>query len=702
MSGSAWDPDLRYTAPSMKQPPMRRHHHALLAVYACASLFLGACGCTNGNGNDGGTLDGGGDAGPLRCTTTADCAAAGMADLVCDPQEKVCVPKCGTNGDCTYVPEGVCEKTDGTCRPRCNGPMGDYCTGLDAGVVCNDETGVCAKKCVQDDDCSAIISGSRCNEATGKCTKDVHGCNVDTDCNSFVEFDDYCFNGGIQCRCVIEPNDAGPGMFNGVCHRRNRPCTECTTNAQCGEAPQFMPQGACMTVPGDTSGLKYCLYQHVGPCPCGYFDNGNGYCAPGQGRTCANPGCAADKDCPGGSVCNRSRCACEPRCRWDFATKQVAAPGCPPGQTCWVDNENLDPNSIYYGSGRCRPPCQSDMDCEFNQTTNPNGGTKLKCAGEQLAGGGLSDKRCRANGECMDNLECPVQPDTSIYFGYCDRGSFQCKLDCRTGNDPVTQKPYNDCRSPYGCKETSPGVRECILRTCVEQGGASIACNTGEYCCGEDKNGDDAGDPCPPASERDQAGCYKAQSPPFCTSCQSNDDCTNIQTPSWQNNCPAGIKSPSCSPHPILCYGFQDPMTMRQVGVCAPATHNDPRKDSFGRGFDSKGCPAGFSTFYNRIRFVMGDDYCNSDDQCRAGGADAGRCGVDLTQTLRDGGHPKACLCTVGANNQCPNQADGGVLSFCKFGNPGETQACMQTVSCLPSTQYVFRDAGPPFNGCGL
>ena len=161
------------------------------------------------------------------------------------------------------------------------------------------------------------------------------------------------------------------------------------------------------------------------------------------------------------------------------------------------------------GAGRCRPPCQNDMDCAFNSTSNPHGGTKLKCAGEQLAGGGLSEKRCRSNSNCMDNLECPVQPDTSIYFGYCDRGQYDggdaCKLDCRTGNDPVTQKPYKDCREPYGCKLEN-GINKCILKTCVEQGGASIACNRGEYCCGEDKNLTDAGDPCPPASQRGPPG----------------------------------------------------------------------------------------------------------------------------------------------------------------------------------------------------
>jgi hypothetical protein len=687
---------------------MRPTH--LAGLFAALALSITGCKCGGGNnGGDDGGLDGGGDAGPTKCQTTADCAAAGAPDLVCDPQEKICVPKCGADSDCTYVASGVCEQTDGTCRPPC-GTM-DYCgtLGGDGGsdLVCREQTGHCVPKCKQDDDCSAIAKGTRCTESTGKCTDDVHGCNFDTDCNNFIDFGDYCFQGGIQCRCVMEANDAGT---SGVCHRRHLPCTECTSDAQCGNVPQFDPLGACMAITGDSSGKKFCLFQHSGPCACGYVDNGQGYCVPAMGRTCDNPGCAADKDCPGGSVCNTQRCVCEARCRWDFATKQTAAPGCPivngVQTTCWVDNENLDPNSLYYGSGRCKPPCTSDMDCAYNATTNPHGGAKLKCAGEQLAGGGLSDKRCRANGDCMDDLECPVQPDTSMYYGYCDRGTFVCKLDCRIGNDPVTGKPYSDCRSPYGCKADN-GVNKCILKTCVEQGGAAIACNRGEYCCGEDKNGDDAGDPCPPKSEQDLSGCYKAPEPPFCTPCMSNDDCKSLNVQGWllsePDHCTNGSLSPSCSPYPILCYPFQDPATMRQVNICAPATFNDPRRDATGRGRDTKGCPSGFSAFYQRIKFVNGDDNCSSDAQCQMGGIDAGHCGVDMTATLRDGGHPMSCLCTVGSSvEMCPNQQDAGVSSFCKFGNNGETQACMESVSCLPPTQYVFSDAGAPYNGCAL
>src|SRR4051812_4134815 len=125
----------------------------LAGFLAAAGLVFGSCKCGgNNNGGDDGGLDGGVDAGPTHCETTADCAAAGMADLVCDPQEKVCVAKCGSDSDCTYVASGICEPSDGTCRLPC-GTM-DYCptVGVDAGtgnMVCREQTGHCVKKCTQ-------------------------------------------------------------------------------------------------------------------------------------------------------------------------------------------------------------------------------------------------------------------------------------------------------------------------------------------------------------------------------------------------------------------------------------------------------------------------------------------------------------------------------------------------------------------------
>jgi len=718
---------------------MRHLSLALAASMAC--LTVQACSCTKGNGEiDAGSDAGEIDAGPPTCTTQEDCVTKGLpaSEYVCDPRG-ICIPKCTGDSDCKHLIEGVCEPIDGICRPKCStSPDANYCLALDAGIVCDDDKGICMGRCAQDDDCSALGKpGRRCYETTGTCSASgVHGCNFDSDCNNWPDFDDYCFNGGIQCRCVIESNDAGT---QGVCHRRNRPCTECTSAAQCGSAPQFDPQGDCRTVPGDMSGKTYCLFRHNGPCACGYFDNGSGYCAPAQGRTCDNPGCGDDRDCPGGSVCNKTRCACEPRCRWDFQKRDVAAPGCPPGQTCWVDNENLDPDSIYYGAGRCRPPCQTDMDCAFDMTTNPHGGAKLKCAGEKLAGGGTSDKRCRANGDCMDNLECPEQPNDQPYLGYCDRGTFICHdMDCRLGNDPITGKAYGDCRSPYGCKLEN-GMNRCILKTCIEQGGASRACAIGHYCCGEDKNFNDAGDPCPGVNERDAVGCYRAPSAPFCKACKINCTqgmgCTVTENcdsplPGWltagPDQCTNGSKSPTCaqwpngSPIPNVCVIYaQEMMGMTQLnhGFCQAATHNDIRVSASGQTRAQAACPAVFSPSWHPYgeqpvpgimispQPLMSGDYCDTDADCQIGN-DAGRCATtnQVPPKPMMGGPRKACLCNVGsAQQQCPLDPDAGIVTFCRDGPPGSEQICASSVVCDVGNPYIFgdRDAGPIF-GCGI
>jgi hypothetical protein len=79
----------------------------------------------------------------------------------------------------------------------------------------------------------------------------------------------------------------------------------------------------------------HCRRQRIGACPCGFIDDGTGFCVP-QSNSCAVIGCNTDAECSGGSVCSGSRpdagsgaCTgvCVPRCRWDFVRQQLVAPG---------------------------------------------------------------------------------------------------------------------------------------------------------------------------------------------------------------------------------------------------------------------------------------------------------------------------------------------------------------------------------------
>jgi hypothetical protein len=304
----------------------------------------------------------------------------------------------------------------------------------------------------------------------------------------------------------------------------------------------------------------------------------------------------------------------------------------------------------------------------------------------------------------MDSFECEALPVSSLSLGYCDRLTLSCKTDCRVGKDPVTNLPYQDCRTGYGCQAEN-GINKCVMKTCLEQGGASFACLPGKYCCGEDKDEDGVADPCPPASELDSAGCYQAPSPPFCAKCMGPEDCIKLTLPSWQNHCKNGSKSPSCAPYPMACIGYQNTQTGAKVGVCAPATVNDDTFDSFGRAKSVKGCPAKYTPIYYALDLGSGgDDYCASDDQCSNGNAPgSGRCAPLLKINLPDGGHPKACVCTVGGPlSQCPSQPDAGLYTFCRNGKAGETEQCMVTVVCAAPEDYVFRDPKSQYGGCSF
>jgi hypothetical protein len=647
-----------------------------------------------------------------------------------------CPKKCGP-GNCAGCCNAKNECTQAGDTTAC-GLSGVACSACADGQACTEGTCVTASvddggvdagpgPCVRDDDCRYLNEGDVCDTSTGKCIPG-RGCANSYECQ-VNDPNDPCYMFGGQCRCDTHdaPDSGGVYNYTGTCRRRLGPCDQCQDSTQCGDdVVLFGPPGVgaakCLSLPNDDGGAKYCLYQMVGQCACGtsaYVPaSGSNYtmCKP-QTDSCQSVGCNTDKQCSSGNVCTVNQpdagigaCGgvCVPRCRWSFTPPAgLVAPGCPPGQTCWVDSANLDPTSVYYGSGRCKPPCADNTDCQLS-SANPFGGTNLKCAGEKLTGGGLSDLRCRANGECMDNAECPELPNTQPYLGYCNRGSFQCKTDCRVGQDPVTGQGYSDCRLPYACRPDG-GANTCIKMSCHEQGGAAIACSRSYYCCGDDKNGDGTADPCPPTGQ-DDVGCYPAPIPPFCTTCQSNADCANPANPTWMT-CANGSKSPNCSTLPPICVYAGDKGGQQGVSICAPATYNDQsvvagtvtRKSSLG-------CPMGYQVTFLEPDFVNGGTYCGggvdccaSDADCQKGGAVNGHCGPDPTSPLPDGGTRKACLCTVGGTNpDCPIDGDAGITTVCRTGVAGQTEACILSVVCMPTPGLTYQPSGPPVYGCGL
>lgn len=568
---------------------------------------------------------------------------------------------------------------------------------LDAGEVDG------GAKCRIDDHCAVFKQGLRCQESTGECIP-ARGCdpkNLGADCAPIgIVLDDYCDElAGLGCRCVPEASLDG---YAGVCRRRRAVCEECTEDPQCGTDPKFDPPGYCRGLQGDPSGKKYCfqsLPQGSIKCGCGMVLD-NGVCVP-QLKSCSTVGCTQDKDCPAGSVCDVKNCLCESRCSWNFSIKALNPPGCGPGKTCWVDNANLDPTSKYYGSGRCRAPCQNDSDCT-DLTKNPQGGSRLKCAGEDLGGGQVSALRCRGNGQCMDNLECPAPDAGSIYLGYCDRNDRTCRTDCRVGADPVNGQPYRDCLSEYTCVQDG-GVRECVLKKCAENGGVT-ACYPNQLCCGEDRNLDGIPEACTGAVNIGQNQCYQAPTPPWCQVCNEGDHLFCNQWPG---------ADPSL---PNLCYplgprpGEQQPSG---VSMCAPSTLNNTTRLADGTLAAAHGCARGYyaTNVPYDVKIFGGstpdpEDNCATNADCQAGGMNpSGTCGRDFSVFLPDGGNPLACLCTQpGQVGECPRWDAGsgfGGQSVCKS-TAGTTSSCLLTVVCRPNSLLPFRAPGPPDYGCGI
>ncbi|MDP2272830.1 MAG: hypothetical protein Q8K32_18985 [Archangium sp.] len=656
-------------------------------------------------------------------------------------QKKCAVDTCA--GCCTEKNECVTDTSATQC-----GVAGASCSSCATDQVCTD--GACATLVVIVEDAGvdagpppctndfACGPGKICNAVSGECVMGSP-CNEDYECQS-MNSEDRCYQYGQQCTCDKTPNGGG------TCRLRKGPCEECTVlpdgggaHFECGEdvvifGPPGIGAGRCKTLPNDMTGKKFCSYQRVGQCACGTIDDGTGFCRP-QSNSCESVGCNLDKDCPSGAVCSVNRpdaganaCGgvCVPRCRWDFAEKREASPGCPPGLTCWVDSANLNADSIYYGAGRCKPPCAGNADCQPSGG-NPFGGTNLKCEGELLDDGTRSPKRCRANGACMDTAECEELRDAGPYIGYCDRGSFVCRSDCRTGTDPLTGTPFTDCRPPFSCNNNA-GVNFCKLETCKEQGGAGIACAQGEYCCGDDKNFDGTPDPCPPLAQQNPAGCYKAPTPPFCTECGAGNDfsmgvdsmvqamadqeCAAQAAPSWAP-CANGSKSPNCSPLIPKCQyaGDRAPM-MAGIAVCMLPSVNDVGTVLLRYGETPKAqiaCPTNYSVSFVRPQPnpSQGVGYCNTNADCSVltdgGVSDAGVCEPDPLLRQMDGGLLKACRCDAKSGAaQCPNGTApiGEVRSFCKDGVTGSRQYCIETAVCTPPRGSVYK-ATTEF-GCGL
>ena len=349
--------------------------------------------------------------------------------------------------------------------------------------------------CTSDSACGA----SRwCEHSTGIC-RDAKPCPQGQGNCDYQGFGpDYC---GDQA-CYCDPADQS-------CKPLHLPCTACTASAQCGDDElAFNYASDCVPPDAGFADGSACIPRRdsYSGCPPGYATPAAGaYCIPNGGRCGGVGACTSDSQCDPHSatpICNAPLGLCVGACTFDLKTGE--SPACPAGQVCHLTPTlaTLPPQDPNYARGRCGDPCTAATAC----------GEGLVCSE------GIDHPAMRCGlppPECLGDVECPDSPSTNSW-GYCDESSHACKTDCRTNLD---------CHPGFICSGNA-----CVSETCLQAGGASLACDYGQFCCGE------AASPAPCPSGVDGGACYDKPGGVWCGTCSKDDDCKTSAYPARAGN----------------------------------------------------------------------------------------------------------------------------------------------------------------------
>lgn len=501
-------------------------------------------------------------------------------------------------------------------------------------------------RCTYDDDCAIneICQNGVCAPAK-PCQDDP------STCAGF----DYCDTvSGLGCRCVKSEQAEAP--YNGFCKRRLPACAPCTSDEQCGNDSNWFGtplhnDGRCVTMPG--MDFKVCLERFTSKtkCSCGESLNIDSvaYCAPQAPATCADGDflcCGSDADCPSERpVCDETDGRCRAPCKYDFEHNETV--GCPAGKVCHVlESHVLDPNDPLFGGGTCGKPCKSDDECKAISAT-------FVCRGEAN-----SDPRCRPAG-CIDTPECTETPGETPYKSFCDRGNGTCICDpkvengecyCRSGDDPVTEEPFDDCKPGFICDQ-----RTCRQKNCVQQGGAEMACSFDEFCCGDDRDGDGNPDPCVDSKGKqigEYGKCYQAPTPPWCLGCDSVSKCPTSGVPTSKYDV---TLCGDLGAGPMCLY----PCTMELEGRPVPSATQ---------------CPRGYACSSFRVGCDLTDSKsCGPQGTCK-----------DSGQKDKDGNPIAYCKCSKKTvkGGECPPMPNGLGIGDTRCDDRGEW--CIFSTVCEP------------------
>lgn len=451
-------------------------------------------------------------------------------------------------------------------------------TNADGGAVGGPDAG--DGKCHQDADCAPT---DFCQASTGKCLA-AKPCQSNEQCDSEDE-KDYCAYGGCFC---------DPARNGGSCRPRFHLCQPCTRDLECGN-DRFLYLNYTASCTSDPKGAKVCLPLKATGCPPGYVGSTTDVCNPGGGSCDAAAPCTKDAECDATGerpVCDVRRGFCIAPCVFDY---QRAQSDCPPGQECHLEPQLLQASNPNFGGGKCGPSCDGAAAPYVCPTTDDARSTV--CAEDGSALAATRPRRCRpAAPHCIRDQDCPGEAGAHSK-GYCDRTTLDCQTGCRR---------EGDCDSGYHCLEN-----QCVQKTCLENGGAAIACSLGQFCCGETD-----GPTCPTGVGR--GACYDAANPPWCGSCDLSADT------------PGG----SARPQPSACVAFTDKAGTARKMQWHSCEEGKPAE-----------CPRSWicTPF---LQFCKVDADCGASGQC--GDIDAG-----------DAGKYKGCVCASGKT--CPSPATCGV-----------------------------------------
>lgn len=233
---------------------------------------------------------------------------------------------------------------------------------------------------------------------------------------------------------------------------------------------------------------------------------------------------------------------------------------------------------------------------------------------------------------CLDGDTCPFGLTCSPGIG-CIVAEEQTAPDGgATNSDAGAGNPSQD-----GGPSQNPDAG--VLQKCGEPGvSAHDSCELGEFCCGEDRDGDGKADDCTNSAGIPVATvgqCYQAPSPPWCKGCGSNQECI-------------GGGAPTHAVYPNICVDLGSGPT------CVYACKSNAQ------------CPVGFSCSDLKIQCQNDPTLCGDSARCQASGQ------VDTR------GNPiKYCSCSTPdtKGGECPN-------ATC-----GQEKKCVYTRGCVPGPQ---------------